>query len=42
MTAISAIKFLWSGLTMWIRDSAIGRALGIDPTGKKSLPNLSN
>ena len=32
MTAISAIKFLWSGLTMWIRDSAIGRALGIDPT----------
>ena len=35
MTAISAIKFLWSGLTMWFRDSVIGRKLNINPTAEE-------
>jgi hypothetical protein len=35
MLVISKIKELWSGLSIWVRDSWVGRKLGIDPSDEE-------
>lgn len=35
MLVISKIKELWAGLSIWVRDSWVGRKLGIDPSDEE-------